>query len=459
MICPNCFNEVTTSTCPHCGYTYDREGRDPDILAPGTVLNGIYTIGRCLGRGGFGITYSAYDKIEGAKCAIKEYYPGDIVERGTNDELIVDEEKTRLYKNGQKSFIEDAKSLSRLKENKNVVTYKNYFEANNTAYLVEEFLDGVNLKRFIAMHCSNGKMDLNNALTIITTISATLIDVHSKDILHRDITPENIFITSEGYIKLIDFGSARNYMRNNAEGMSVYIKPGYAPIEQYRSDGNQGPWSDIYSLAATFYYIVSGVSIKPAKERIHSDRTVPLHQLCSDVNPQLSAVIHKALSNNASDRQQSVERFLKEINEATGEKPAPQQPQPKTPQPLQNALPCIKIIGGPKASVSTATGSTYTDKIFLQPGINYTLGRVPRQNNISIDGNNNLSRAPHCYIKYNGSDKCFEIVDCSSSGTFEYTKTRIVKGKTYKYPVGTKLYLGDRFQTLIELTLQVGGGK
>ncbi len=464
MICPNCFKSVSSATCPYCGFTYDYEHHNPDILLPGTMFNlGTYVVGRCLGRGGFGITYSAYDTVSETMCAIKEYFPGDLAKRLKTNAVVVkdgdDRQKNiKLYTSGEKSFIEEAKSLSKLKGCKNIVQYKTFFVANNTAYLVEEYLSGCNLKRYIAARFPDGKMNYESALAVITTVAQTLIDVHAKNILHGDISPENIFVTSGGEIKLIDFGSARNYMVNDTEGRTLFVKPGYAPNEQYSANGNMGPWSDIYSLAATFYYIVTGVNLKPPKERIFNDQTVPIHELCPDVSPAVSAVIHKALSNNPADRQQNIQQFINEINLAAKSGDVPE----------ENALPCVKIIGGPMASVDTAGGTVYTDTVFIKPGVNYTLGRVPHMNAIAIDGNSNLSRAPHCYIRYNQDENCFEIIDDSTSGTFEYAKnaagvydfahSRLVRGNTYKYPAGTKMLLGDKFKTLIELTMQAGGG-
>ena len=446
MICPNCFKEVSSATCPYCGYTYDYANHSPEIIAPGVQLNWQYTIGRCLGRGGFGITYSAFDSINGEKCTIKEYFPGDIASRTDNNHVTVDESGcVDIYKSGQESFIEEARSLSKLRGHKNIVEYKSFFTANNTAYLVEEFLDGVNLKKFIAMHYPEQKMDFKNAYLILHTIATTLIDIHKANILHRDITPENIFIQNDGTITLIDFGAAKNYIQNNAGGGSVYIKPGYAPPEQYSADGNQGPWSDIYSLAATFYCILTGISIRPARERLESDNTVPLHQLNKEVSRELSSVIQKALELDPSRRQKNAEEFINELEQAV-----------KKPE-AKKGIPCIKILSGPKAGVNTKNGTQYTNTIYMRPGVSYTIGRIPLKNTISIEGNNNLSRMPHCVIKYDDKENCFEIVDESSSGTFEYSKARIVKGKAYKYVPGTKIYLGDRFQTLIELTMDNGG--
>lgn len=431
MICPNCFKEVSSYSCSYCGYTYDYSNRDMEVLEPGKLLSMRYVIGRCLGRGGFGITYLAYDTIEDELCALKEYFPGDISSREDDGYLKIDTYRTDLYNSGKKNFIEEAKILKKIRDCENIVKVKNFFAENNTAYLVMEYLDGMNVKRFLSTYYQNGKMSFNNAYIILCTVAKTLVNVHARGILHRDITPENIFITNDGSITLIDFGSSREFMRQNLDGMSVYIKPGYAPPEQYHYNGKQGPWSDIYSLAATFYYLISGVNIRPAKERMIEDNLLPLSQLNSDVSPHISNVISKSLCLDYSKRYQTVEDFIYDL-----EKPSK----------AADVKPCIKIILGP-------TGKKGIKKLIMMPNKYYSVGRREDKNILPI-ANDNVGRIAHCYIRYLNSEKCFEVIDNSSTGTYELSKSQLVQGKAYKYPSGTQLYLGDGYFSLIELALE-----
>lgn len=432
MICPNCFKEISSYHCPHCNYVYDKHLHDDEALEPGTLLNLTYVIGRVLGRGGFGITYLAYDTIRDEVCCLKEYFPNDISQRGKNNYIEIDGDKKHIFEQGKSSFIEEAKVLNKIQGCKNIVKVTNFFAAFNTAYIAMEFLDGMNVKRFIAKYYPSGKMDYANAVRILLTVSETLVEIHSKGVLHRDITPENIFVsTKDGSITLIDFGSSREFLRQNIEGMSVYIKPGYAPPEQYHYDGNQGPWSDIYSLAATFYYMISGVSVTPSKDRIINDDLKPLNSICPQVSKELSDVIDKSLCLDYSKRYQSTEEFIYALNLAL-----------KTLSKTKN--PYIKIIVG-------IPQDNKPSKIVLKKGEYYSIGRNPDKNSLSVK-NDNVTRESHCIIRFN-NDK-FEVIDRSSTGTYEISKSRLVKGMPYQYSPGTTLYLGNQFQTQIELSLE-----
>lgn len=433
MICPNCFKEISTHHCPHCKYVYDESLRDDEALEPGTKLNLTYTVGRVLGRGGFGITYLAYDQIRDQICCLKEYFPNDISRRGQDNCLIVDSDKQHLFEQGKNSFIKEATVLLRkIVGCRNIVKVTNFFSDNNTAYIAMEYLDGMNVKRFMAKYYPSGRMDLKNALQILMTVSEALVEVHSKGVLHRDITPENIFISlKDGSITLIDFGSSREFLRQNMTGMSVYIKPGYAPPEQYHYDGNQGPWSDIYSLAATFYYMVSGIAVTPSKDRIISDDLKPLYVVNQQVSKELSYVIERALCLDYSKRYQTAEEFIYALNSAVGEPPK-----------KKNAY--IKIVSG-----SPQDGKP--SKIMLDPGKYYTVGRNPDKNSLSVK-NDNVTRESHCIIKY--VNEMFEVIDKSSTGTYESSKSRLVTGMPYLYNDGTQLYLGNLFSTQIELIIE-----
>lgn len=429
MICPNCFKEISTNHCPHCNYVYNKDLCYDEALEPGTLLNLTYVVGRVLGRGGFGITYLAYDTIKEEICCLKEYFPNDISERGSDNSLIIDSNKRHLFEQGKTSFIEEAKVLNKIQGCKNIVKVTNFFAAYNTAYIAMEYLDGMNVKRFMSKYYPNGRMSLDNAFQILMTVSETLVEVHNKGVLHRDITPENIFVsTKDGSITLIDFGSSREFLRQNMEGMSVYIKPGYAPPEQYHYDGNQGPWSDIYSVAATFYYMVSGISVTPSKDRIVSDDLRPLHTICPDVSKELSDVIDRALCLDYSKRHQTAEEFIYALNLAAS-------------KPAKKKSPYVRIsLGYPQDGKAK--------EIKLNAGEYYSIGRNSVGNALSIK-NDNVTRNSHCIIRFVNDH--FEVIDKSSTGTYEISKSRLVRDMKYYYPAGTQLYLGNFYKTRIDL--------
>lgn len=412
MLCPNCFEEILTSKCTHCGYTYDPSTLSDDIIQPGALLNNRYRVGRCIGQGGFGVTYLAKDTFKDELCCIKEYYPNQIVDRLDNNYLTVhDESMRRKFENGKKCFIDEAKVLFKMQSCPLVVTVTDFFSEFNSAYIVMDYLDGMNLKR--AVNKFGGILSYNNSLQVLYKISNALIEVHKAGILHRDISPENIFITKDGKIILIDFGAARN---RDSEHMSVLIKPGYAPPEQYKRDGNQGPWTDIYALASTFYYIVSGKHITPARERLIEDNMPPLCDVAPSVSKELSDVIAKAMRLDYTARYQNVREFLSDVQNAVGTKSS-------------KRTGVIKFVSGVNAG----------EHMVISDGQIIRIGRVPNPVVNGIQSHNDkIIKSPnisgrHCTIKYLASSNEFIVVDYSSNGTYFQNETRLCYAMEYKF--------------------------
>ncbi|MBQ8502749.1 MAG: serine/threonine protein kinase [Clostridia bacterium] len=269
--CPHCFkNKNNTPSCPNCGYITGNE-KHTDVIKPFTVMENRYLMGNVLGRGGFGVTYVAYDKFAEKICAIKEYMPQEYAVRDENTNYIkpTNQKSAEIFNHGKMRFIDEAKILYKLEKTYAVVKFLGLFEANNTAYLVMEYLDGVNLKRLVNSY--GGKIPIPLANEVLVTVASTMMEIHKYGILHRDITPENIYITREGAVKLIDFGAARNYLTAQNNGMSVFLKPGFAPPEQYSSKGEQGKYTDVYAVAAVYYNIVSGKKIPDALYRVRGE--------------------------------------------------------------------------------------------------------------------------------------------------------------------------------------------
>lgn len=436
MFCPNCFAENVTPTCSKCGYVYNPATQSADVLAPGVILNNRYKIGRCLGQGGFGVTYLAYDTFKDVLCCVKEYYPSQIVDRASNNFLTVHgEDMRKRYENGRKDFIDEARVLFKLQGCQNIVTVTDFFSEFNSAYIVMDYLDGMNLKRAVAN--LGGKVPYSNAVQVILTISKALIEVHRAGLLHRDISPENIFITKSGKITLIDFGAARE---RDAESMSVLIKPGYAPPEQYRKDGAQGPWTDIYALASTFYYIISGQHVIPSRERLVEDKMPPLKDVAPSVNDELSRVIAKAMALDYRSRYQDVSSFMEDVQRAVN---AP------SIAPKRNGNPCVRVLSG------VAAGNV----VEFNPNMEFHIGRIkngvyegsPIQNSLIIPSN--LVSGAHCTVKYLPMEKEFVFVDHSSNGTYFNNSNRLCYGLEYKIPPKTILYLAAPTCCKIELYL------
>lgn len=303
-MCENCFSPMSggEARCPHCGFVReDLAARQPLALPIETILLGKYVIGRVLGMGGFGITYLAYDLTLNRRVAIKEYYPSALTGRlpGSASVAVLSGEKGQEFQNGARKFYEEAKMISCFNGNPNIISVFEFFYQNNTAYYVMEYLDGTDLATYLQNEgrgISDGKL-----LYLLDKVTDALMIVHSANLLHRDISPDNIFVCRDGNIKLIDFGSARQYMTQESQSLSVIVKPGFAPIEQYQKKGNQGPWTDIYALGATAYYMLTGKKPDNSFERVGND-TLSF----AGIQPEITRMLRGMLAVQPQKRFQSV---------------------------------------------------------------------------------------------------------------------------------------------------------
>ncbi len=312
--CNGCFNyyDDEFELCPHCGYIDGSEPREPNHLFIGTELAGRYIIGNVLGFGGFGITYKAWDKKLEAVVAIKEYYPSGIVNRppGTKNILLFSGKKKKEFEYGLTRFIEEARNMTNFNSHRNIVNVYEYFEENSTAYIVMEFLDGYNLSEYI--ESVNGKLDIETSMKIIMNTCNALKDIHANGIIHRDVSPDNIFLTKNGGIKLIDFGAAR-FSNNEDKNFTIILKPGFAPPEQYDQISQQGPKTDIYALGATMYYCITGEKPEESTNRKIKDNLLPPKQIDTSIEQYISDSIMKAMAIESSLRFESIAEFEKAI--------------------------------------------------------------------------------------------------------------------------------------------------
>lgn len=314
--CPNCFANLNHRTvCGRCNTNIKAIKTYESALDTFSVLKDKYLLGKVLGKGGFGITYLAQDIATGTLCCIKEYLPSEFARRSSDGATLVPREKgskaIQIYEHGRTRFIDEADTLNKLRDNKIVVNIIDFFEQNNTAYFVMEYLDGVSMKKLTAQH--NKKLPYDVAKKIMEAVGVALVDVHEKNMLHRDISPENILITNNNEVKLIDFGAARDYIKAQNNGMSVVLKTGYAPPEQYSTNGSQGPWTDIYALAATFYTCVSGHTLLDSMFIMQGMKQPELADLDCGVDKKTSDIIAKAMDINYRNRYQSIREFLGEL--------------------------------------------------------------------------------------------------------------------------------------------------
>lgn len=308
--------EDSMHKCPHCGYEEGTMSQESFQLRPGLVLKGHYLLGKVLGYGGFGTTYLAWDETMHRTVAIKEYLPTVFATRGTERTMVTvyAGAKAEQFDKGRRQFLEEARKLARFTGHESIVGVYDFFEENGTAYIVMEYLDGETLTEYLRRE---RRMTFDAALRVITPILKALQDVHKEGIIHRDIAPDNIRITKDGKIKLLDFGAAREASVNHSHSLSVIYKPGYAPEEQYQSRGEQGPWTDVYALAATFYRMITGTKPAPALERLVNDTLVPPSELGVKITKNQETALLNALNVRRENRTQSAEAFLTELQSDT----------------------------------------------------------------------------------------------------------------------------------------------
>lgn len=301
ILCDLCFTPLAgkNQSCTGCNGISNLQ-KCPTALKEGAVLAGRYAVGKILGKGGFGITYLCYDLKDNKTVAIKEYLPSTIAHRNTGELTISVSSNDQIdcFKEGARKFYEEAKTVAKFNGNPNIISVHEFFFENNTSYFVMEYLDGTDLKNHIAKR--GGKLSEGEAIYLIEKVVDALMIVHSTGILHRDISPDNIFICANGDVKLIDFGAARQVVGEASKSLSVILKQGFAPLEQYQRKGNQGPWTDIYALGATLYYTLTGKGIDDAMTRLSDDT------LKSDgISPEMFAVISKMLAVSIENRYQN----------------------------------------------------------------------------------------------------------------------------------------------------------
>ncbi|WP_251979623.1 TonB family protein [Salinibacter ruber] len=319
-LCPGCFEREAPPSgdaCPQCGYSAGQD-RSPLALPVHTELKGRHRVGSVLGEpGGFGVTYLAFDERLEIRVAIKEYVPRELAGRGSDGVSVVpysgtDEEQ---FEYGLDRFLGEAKALAQF-DHANIVSVRDFFEDHGTAYLVMDYYEGKTLKQYLSEQ-PDGQMDPENATEIMLRVLDGLKEVHSEGYLHRDIKPANIYLTKEGRPILIDFGAARLALGEKSRSLSVVMTEGYAPYEQYRRHGDQGPWTDVYGCGATLYKMVTGQTPPPAADRAVEDRIELPHEVNPAVSDDLSAAIMEALAVRGEERLQSGEAFHQRLKDAS----------------------------------------------------------------------------------------------------------------------------------------------
>ena len=317
-LCYNCFKEIPEGDgpCPYCGFDLSENVKKyPVALRAGTVLNDRYLIGRVLGQGGFGITYLAYDQSLKARVAVKEYMPNDMAARVGTTVSVAMKSRAEDFAYGLERFQEEARTLAKFMGQPGIAGVTDYFDENDTSYFVMDYIEGISFKTYIAN--AGGKVSVQEALDVMIPVLRALTAVHAEGFIHRDVTPDNIYITKDGNVKLLDFGSARYSLGDKSKSLDVILKVGYAPKEQYTRRGRQGPYTDVYSCAACLYAAITGFLPPESLDRLEKDELVPPSRQGIEIPLYLERAILKGLAVQPEDRFQTAGEFLEALESQT----------------------------------------------------------------------------------------------------------------------------------------------
>ena len=327
------------SVCPHCGKPANSsETTSPYHLVPGSMLTEKYMVGAVLGEGGFGITYIGIDTTLSKRVAIKEFYPSGAANRTNtiSPDVIISKGKEDFFQKGVDRFLQEAKNVAAFYDEDGIVDVYDYFQKNGTAYIVMEYLDGETLQHHVN---TKGRFRSDELISKLIPVMRSLSYMHAKGIIHRDISPDNIMYTKRGKMKLMDFGSAR-YFTNEDRKMSVILKQGFAPFEQYSSKGEQGPYTDVYSLCATIYACITGGVPVDSLDRLGNDTLKRPSELGVAILPHHEQALMHGLAVKAENRTRDMDTLIKELTTPlpAGAQP-PRSAQNFTPRPAQNFTP------------------------------------------------------------------------------------------------------------------------
>ncbi len=312
MRCMGCMEEreAIEGSCPLCGYV--EEENDAQFLSIESVLQGNYLVGKVIGRGGFGITYIGWDMASQRKVAIKEYCPSEYAVRSQDGKYItvLDGGAVERYREGLRAFFDEGEKLAKVQHVEGVVRLFGSFTENDTAYLVMEHLDGDSVGHIVRQI---GKYPYQEAKEVMGKVLLILASIHEEGLLHLDVSPGNIFVTPNNQIKLIDFGAARYAGSDFGVNSSILLKPGFAPLEQYHDQEEQGTWSDVYATGATFYYMITGVRPIGAINRMTKDILKKPSKLGVKIPKREERALMKSLAVTKEERIKNAYDFIKRL--------------------------------------------------------------------------------------------------------------------------------------------------
>ena len=397
--CMKCMHALAAGEtfCSECGRPYGSVETEPFALKPGTILDGKYLVGEMLGQGGFGITYIGFDLLLEQKVAIKEYFPMSTGMVSRENSTTVVWSSAVMQKSGMEkgfdSFLKEARKMAKLGGIPGVVGVKSVFIQNETAYIVMDFIEGETLLKKLQR---GGPMDYGTCISLMTPIMQALAEVHKHGIIHRDISPDNIMVQSDGKLILLDLGAAKDLdiqgKDGNVQSSQMVAKHGFSPVEQYGQAGKIGPWTDVYAMAATIYYCCTGVLPPSATDRMIEDTLTCRPRLtkeefdvlafCMNVLPQkrpqnmdalLQIVTHPTEKTQPVADVQKTEPVRPETRNLQPPKPDPGRPLPQWLIPgIAAAVAVIALIisvgsGGKKSTPASSVKAPAAQAVTTEP--------------------------------------------------------------------------------------------
>lgn len=410
--------------CPVCGCGPLVKQEPPYALQPESIVHGRYLVGRVLGQGGFGITYLAYDLVNNQKVVLKELFPTMMVRRVPGaTEVSVHKDPDFFYKCRQR-FVDEARIIYSFRDIPEIVDVYHAFIENNTGYYSMEFLNGQTLQS--KLKHEKRAMTWEELLPVVSETGAALRAVHRKGSIHRDISPDNIFILHNGVVKLIDFGAARQY--GNGKGFTEILKKGFAPYEQYQREGNQGPWTDLYSLAATLYYCLTRKMVPEALSRVMNDSIKLPSQYGAVLSKEVEKALMQALNVKSEFRFSSVDAFMNALGV---------QLRPLLPSEANPHFEAVQPTGALHWYIRGIRGDYAGQKFYFNDV--FVVGRDPSKCNLVFpQGSPGVSRVHMSFIP---AEDGTLILRCESASQLIYVNGNPLGGQGNS----VRLRLGDRF--------------
>nr|WP_288683528.1 DUF6273 domain-containing protein [uncultured Anaerobutyricum sp.] len=412
-------------------------------LRKGTRLIGRYTIEGVLGQGGFGITYLGIDELHEKKVAIKEFFPQGIVTRNIEYQDTVTVTfvgKKDNYEKGKERFLKEARTMAKFSKDEGIVKALDFFEINNTAYIVMEYLEGITLKQYLR---ENQRIAPEDLIELLVPLIESLDEIHSQGMIHRDISPDNIMVLPDGRIKLMDFGAARDYTEFGEKSLSIVLKPGYAPPEQYQTHGIQGPWTDIYALCATMYKCITGENPPDAIERVMDDHLKKISAFGIPVLPQIEEAIIKGMSVAANDRYQNVGDFCEDLYGGYEENSVPEAEESQSQVETESAEQSVEAKADilqeevPQGKYSTTEAVLESDNLIFEE-----LSENAAGNGIESETNNSGNKVPEQILEKEKASITPEKEGLSDNRGKEETKKIQKKNDYFPIIVGILILLG-----------------